>query len=139
MTKLFRSALLAALLLAISIGAKAVPIEGAASAGSYVNIGAASSGNLFTEHHFQYAHITTSTTTVVKASAGFVHLVAVNTKGTIASTITVYDNTSAAGQVVAVVDSLNLFGVFIYDIQMNTGITVVTTGTVAPDVTVSYR
>lgn len=88
---------------------------------------------------FTPTHITTSTTTVVKASAGVLHSVIVNTKGTVASTITIYNNTSAAGTIVAIIDSLTLSGTFQFDISMSLGITVVTTGTVAPDITVAWR
>lgn len=88
---------------------------------------------------YSYNHISTSTTTVVKSGAGSLHSICVNTKGTVASTITIYDNTSAVAPVVAVIDSLNLSGTFILDIAFATGLTIVTTGTVAPDITVSYK
>lgn len=86
-----------------------------------------------------YSHISTSATTAVKAGPGHLHAVVVNTKGTVASTTTIYDNTAASGTVVAVIDSLNQSGTFTYGLQCATGITVVTTGTAAPDVTVLYR
>jgi len=85
------------------------------------------------------SNITTATTTVVKSGAGVLHLVNVNTKGTVASTVTVYDNTAASGTKLATIDSLNLSGPFQYDVSFVTGLTVVTTGTAAPDITVSYR
>ncbi len=82
-----------------------------------------------------YAHITTATTTVVKASAGTVKKVSVNSLGTVASTVSVQDDAT----VLAVIDSLILSGTWDYNIACATNITIVTTGTVAPDVTVSYR
>lgn len=88
---------------------------------------------------FAYAHISTAATTTVKSGAGTLHSISVNTKGTVASTITVYDNTVGSGTVIAVIDSLNLSGPFVLDVAFATGLTLVTTGTVAPDVTVSYR
>lgn len=88
---------------------------------------------------FTYAHIATSTTSVVKAGAGYLHSINVNTRGTVASIITVYDNTAGSGTVIAVIDSLNLSGTFVLDVAFSTGLTIVTTGTVPPDVTVSYR
>jgi hypothetical protein len=84
------------------------------------------------------SHITTATTTTVKTGAGMLAKVIVNTKGTVASTITIYDNTAASGTVLAIIDSLNLSGTFVYELAFSIGLTVVTTGTVAPDVTVSY-
>jgi len=86
-----------------------------------------------------YNHITTSTTTVVKNAPGVLGSVVINTLGTVASTTTIYDNTSASGAIIAVIDSLTLKGTFEFDVIATTGITVVTTGTVAPDVTVTYR
>lgn len=95
--------------------------------------------SLMVNQVFSYSHISTSATTVIKASAGFIHAISVNTKGTVASTITVYDNTAGSGTVVGVIDSLNLSGAFVLDVSLLTGITIVTTGTVAPDLTVSWR
>lgn len=88
---------------------------------------------------FTYSHISTATTTVVKSGAGELHAISVNTKGTVASTITVFDNTAGSGTVIGVIDSLNLSGAFVLDVAFTTGLTIVTTGTVAPDLTVSYR
>ncbi len=95
--------------------------------------------SLMVNQVFSYNHISTAATTVVKASAGFIHAISVNTKGTVASTITVYDNTAGSGTVVGIIDSLNLSGAFVLDVTLGTGITIVTTGTVAPDLTVSWR
>lgn len=81
--------------------------------------------------------ITTSTTTLVKTGAGVLHAVIVNTKGTVASAVTVYDALTATGDPIAIIDSLNLSGTFEYEVAFSTGLTVVTTG--APNITVSYR
>ena len=86
---------------------------------------------------FNKAVISTSTTTVVKASKGMLHSITVNTKGTAASAVTVYDAASATGTPFAVIDSLNLSGTFTYDVDFSTALTIVTTG--APNITVSYR
>lgn len=88
---------------------------------------------------FAYSHISTATTTTVKSGAGELHSISVNTKGTVASTITVFDNTAGSGTVIGVIDSLNLSGAFVLDVAFATGLTIVTTGTVAPDITVSFR
>lgn len=88
---------------------------------------------------FLYSHISTATTTTVKSGAGNLHSISVNTKGTVASTITVFDNTAGSGTVIGVIDSLNLSGAFVLDVAFTTGLTIVTTGTVSPDITVSYR
>lgn len=86
-----------------------------------------------------FTRINTATTTTVKSGAGHLKKIIVNAKGTVASTITIYDNTAGSGTVIGVIDSLNLYGTFSYDLAFSTGLTLVTTGTVAPDVTVIYR
>jgi hypothetical protein len=83
--------------------------------------------------------ITTATTTLVRSGAGLLHGITVNSLGTVASTIEVYDALTATGTPIAIIDSLNLSGQFLYDINFATGLTLVTTGTVAPNLTVSYR
>ncbi len=89
--------------------------------------------------NYNYAHVGSAATTVIKTGPGVLHSITVNTLGTVASVITIYDNTSAAGSVIAIINSLSLFGPFVYDVKFTTGLTIVTTGTLAPDVTISYR
>jgi hypothetical protein len=88
---------------------------------------------------FLYAVISTATTTTVKSNSGMLHSITVNSKGTVASSITIYNALTATGTPIAIIDSLNLYGTFTFDVYFNTGLTIVTTGTVAPNVTVSYR
>lgn len=88
---------------------------------------------------YTYAHIATSTTTTVKSGAGMLHTVCINTLGTTASTVTVDDALTATTPTVAVINSLALLGCTTYDVAFSVGLTLVTTGTAAPDVTVSYR
>lgn len=83
--------------------------------------------------------ISTATTTLVKSGKGKLHAIVINSKGTVASTITIYDALTATGTPYAVIDSLNLSGSFIYDIDFDTGLCIVTTGTVAPNLTVVYQ
>lgn len=124
-----------------SVGGNAVtttvPVSGSvAVTGGSVGLlgGTASIGYL---GGYSFANITTSTTTTVKSGAGVLHLVNVNALGTVASLVTVYDNTAGSGTKIATINSLTLSGAFAYDIAFSTGLTVVTTG--APDITVSYR
>ena len=86
-----------------------------------------------------YKHVNTVATTLVKSGTGNLNNISINSKGTVASTVTVYDSLSATGTVVAIIDSLNISGTFTFDVAFTVGLTVVTTGTVAPSVTVSYR
>lgn len=92
---------------------------------------------MFIDPH-KYAVINTATTTLVKSGKGKLNLICVSSKGTVASTITVYDALTATGTPIAVIDSLNLYGAFYYEVAFNTGLCIVTTGTVAPNLTVSY-
>jgi Ca2+/Na+ antiporter len=68
-----------------------------------------------------------------------VHTICVNTLGTVASTITVDDALTATTPTIGVINSLTLLGCQTLDVAFATGLTIVTTGTAAPDVTVSYR
>lgn len=86
-----------------------------------------------------YSHIATSTTTTVKSGAGVLHTITINALGTVASAITIYDSATATGTVIAVINSLSISGTLTYDVAFTTGLTIVSTGTVAPDITVSYR
>lgn len=83
-------------------------------------------------------NITTVATTVVKSRAGNLVAVNINSKGTVASTVKVYDGVDATGTLLATVDSLNYLGPIPFNVACGVGICVVTTGTVAPDVTVVY-
>lgn len=108
--------------------------------GTTLQIARGSSAGLFTlPGGFSYSHITTATTTTAKSGTGSVHTICINSLGTVASLVTVYDNTAGSGTVIAVINSLALLGCQTYDVAFATGLTLVTTGTVAPDVTVSYR
>lgn len=88
---------------------------------------------------FSFSHIATAATTTVKSGAGVLHSITVNSLGTVASTTTAYDNTAGSGTVIGILNTLTLSGAFIYDLAFATGLTLVTTGTVAPDITVVYK
>jgi len=88
---------------------------------------------------YQYSNITTSTTTIVKEGKGTLKSITINSLGTIASLITVYDNTAASGTKIATINSLTLSGTFLYDVKFTNGLTIVSTGTVAPNITVAYK
>lgn len=87
---------------------------------------------------YSSANITTATTTTVKTGAGTLHSINVNTAGGAGSTTTIYDNTAGSGTKLATIDSTKV-GANIYDAAFSTGLTVTTTGSGAPDITVSYR
>lgn len=84
---------------------------------------------------FEYKNITTGATTVVKSGTGVLKAITVNS--TAAGTITVYDNTSAAGTKIATLKASVVEGTYEYNIAFATGLTIVTGA--ASDITVSYR
>jgi hypothetical protein len=88
---------------------------------------------------YTYNHITTATTTVVKASAGYLRGIFVGT-GVANATITIDDQTSAAAPTVSVITLPAAVGAPVWiplDLNMLNGITVVTSG--ATDLTVVYK
>lgn len=86
-----------------------------------------------------YTNITTATTTIVKASAGVLDSIIINSLGTVASTITIYDSATATGTKIGTINSLAVLGALRFNVTCANGLTIVTTGTVAPDVTVCWR
>lgn len=83
---------------------------------------------------YNYKNITTATTTVVAKGPGILHTLAIN--GTVASAITLYDNTVAAAPIIATISQpLVNATTLTYDVRFTTGLTVVTAG--ASDITVS--
>jgi len=89
---------------------------------------------------FTFGNMTTSTTTTFKSGAGVLHTVTINQLGTVASTVSIFDNTAGSGTSIAVLNSLSTGeGTYTYDVAFTTGLTITTTGTAAPNVTVSYR
>lgn len=100
------------------------------------NTSIASVANAFSN---SFSNITTATTTTVKSGSGTLRSVTINSLGTVASTVTIYDNTAGSGTKVGTIDSLTLKGTFTFDTAFSTGLTIVSTGTLAPDITVSWR
>jgi hypothetical protein len=86
-----------------------------------------------------YNAISTAATTLVKSGNGVLLGVVINAKGTVASTITIYDALTATGTPIATIDSLNLSNNFNFNVFFTVGLTIVTTGTAAPNITVLYR
>lgn len=88
---------------------------------------------------FTFSNLSTANTFVVKSGAGELHSITVNALGTVSSAVVVYDNTSATGTKIATINTLSVLGTLTFDVAFATGLTIVSTGTVAPDLTVSYR
>lgn len=86
---------------------------------------------------YSYNHINTAVTTNVCTGAGVLHSIVVSKPGT-SGVLTVYDNTSGAGTVIAVTGATTSC-TLIYDLNFTTGITIVSTFGVAGDYTVTYK
>lgn len=87
------------------------------------------------EQRFSFSYISTATTTVIRTGAGLLHTITVN--GGTAGTIIAYDNTSAAGTIIASFDSTNALETYTFDVSFSTGLTIITSA--ATKLTVSYR
>lgn len=75
--------------------------------------------------------------TLVKSGAGTLRKVSINTKGTTA-TLTIYNNTSATGAIIAVVDLTAQVTTLFFDAAFTLGCYIVVTGTLS-DITITYR
>lgn len=88
---------------------------------------------------FSFANRAANSTVTHKAGAGVCHGVVVNTVGT-TTTIVLYDNTAGSGTKIATIDTSVIgAGLYQYDAIFTTGLTSVTAGVAAADVTVLWR
>ncbi len=120
--------------MAISINVPAagvVPLLGAVYA-----IGVSSDGSIGAQ---SISNITTATTTLVKTGTGQLNSITVNSLGTVASTAVIYDGIDADGTRLGTINTLALSGAFVYNLPFTVGLCIVTTGTIAPNLTVVYR
>ncbi len=87
-----------------------------------------------------YLHLNANGTTTVKSGAGVLRRIVINTRGGILNTLTIYDNTTATGAVIGVVDTSGAeAGAFDYELDFTTGLTVVLAGGTAADITIIYE
>lgn len=86
-----------------------------------------------------YLHLNASGTTTAKSGAGVLRRIVINTRGGIINTLTIYDNTTATGAVIGVVDTVAAGGAFDYELDFTTGLTVVLAGGTAADITIIYE
>ena len=87
-----------------------------------------------------WVHANTNAVVVAKTGAGILRRIVVNTKGGITNTLTIYDNTTATGAVIGVVDTGNAVGgSFDYELPFSTGLTFVMAGGSAADITVIFE
>lgn len=83
-------------------------------------------------------NIATLTTTTIKSGIGILRRIVVNKTGT-TDTATVYDNTAGSGTIIATINCASAHRTLEYGIRFTTGLTVVTAGSVASDITVVWE
>jgi hypothetical protein len=89
---------------------------------------------------FQFANISTNTTTVVKGGPAILHTITINKSGASSNTISVYNHPSSATNPIAVIDGTAAAGrTLIFDVSLSLGLTIVTATGTAADITVSYE
>lgn len=86
----------------------------------------------------RFLHMAGGTSTITaKSGAGTLIAVSVNGPGSGSSTVTIYDNTSASGDVIAIMNS-DAQGLYQYGVEFSTGLTIAKTPGTAPDVTIVF-
>lgn len=89
---------------------------------------------------YAFANINSNATTQVFTGDGVLHAICVNDAGAADNTASVYDDDDGTSDVIAVIDTVTTAGVCLeYDVDINTGIRVITATGTAGDLTVSYR
>lgn len=86
---------------------------------------------------FNYSHQFGPATVTPKASSGVLHTVTVNS-AVAAGTLTIFDNTTGTGTIIASVSIATFQGTLIFDAVFSTGLTYVVVGATA-DVTLTWR
>lgn len=86
---------------------------------------------------YSFSNLATNATTTLKSGPGVLHTVVINTKGG-TSTATIFDNTSGSGNKIATIDTTLSTTAFVYDTAFVLGLTIVTAGVSAADLTISF-
>lgn len=94
--------------------------------------------NLLRARRFSHTNISTSTETLVKEGNGVFHSFTIN-KNSVGGAAVVYDSLEGSGTKIATIDTQSVIETpLVYDVEFNTGLTIVTTGLAAADLTISY-
>lgn len=121
------------------VSVSSIPTHGVTQSGSWT----LASGSITTTNTgywvtgYSYSHINTATTTNIATGTGVLHSITISKPGT-SGVLTVYDNTSGAGTVIAVTGATTSV-TLIYDLTFTTGLTIVSTFGVVGDITVTYH
>ena len=85
---------------------------------------------------YRYTHITSNSTTTIITGSGTLQAIIVNNPGA-TWVATIYDNTAGSGTVIGIM-ALTANQPFVGPVQINTGLTIVTSGTTPGDLTVLW-
>jgi len=127
-----------ALLFSSQVIAQGAVLRGEEAAGVYKNLSSVNGVLQMSGSGYSFNNIKTSTTTVIKSGAGQLHCLTINNIGT-TWVITIFDNIVASGTTIATTTALTILGAYCFDIAFTTGLTIVTSGVTAGDITISYR
>ena len=87
----------------------------------------------------EYVYLSANGTTTAKSGAGVLRRIVVGTKGSLLNTLTVYDNTTATGSIIALIDTSEQVGSLNFEVDFTTGLTLVLAGGTAARVTVIFE
>jgi len=125
----------------VKIGAVYNATLSAVTTGNRTDLQTNAFGELAVRSRNKFTRVTGNATTTVKTGAGILSQVCWGTVGANGSTATVYDNTSAAAPIITVMTPVNAQNsqCFKFDLDVATGITIVTTGSANNDITITYQ
>jgi hypothetical protein len=110
--------------------------------GQRVNAQANAFGELACRSRNKYLNMVGIVTTTLKSGPGVLHNLCIN-NGANATIITIYDSTTATGTKIGTPDVLgintNVLRCLQYDAEFTTGLTIVSAGSAANDITVTYQ
>lgn len=86
----------------------------------------------------RFLNISTASTTTLKPGPGTLEHVIVNT-AQLGSQVQLFDSLTGSGTPIATIDTSNSAKVLTYDLDFSTGLTVVVTGSVPPDITIMFN
>lgn len=89
---------------------------------------------------FEYVYLSANGTTTAKSGAGVLRRIVIGSNGSLLNTLTVYDNTTATGSIIALIDTtLSQGGSFDFEVDFTTGLTLVLANGTAAHVTVIFE
>lgn len=90
------------------------------------------------EQGYTYTNLAANGTTVIRTGKGVLHSVTTNKKGAGSNVCAVYDALTATNPIATIDTTGASYGTLFYDVQFNTGLTIVMGTGTAADITVSW-